>query len=184
MFDVEQVANALHIALHLFIRRGDHERGRRTSPRGTPDVEFVADPSDDPGNWSVKERGGGAMILEPKVFGRLFMSDTANYEDLEFVSRSGVSTERLAVPGLRWATRLARGQRPSRSNSRLPRVPFLCKNLADGLQRVHVLSHRKHFGMNVRGINAKGVSMTGHSLNIKTPSIILALGPKIVDQGY
>jgi hypothetical protein len=36
----------------------------------------------------VKEHGGGVMILEPKVFRRLFISDAANYEDLEFVSRA------------------------------------------------------------------------------------------------
>jgi hypothetical protein len=64
------------------IRKGDH-----VLLHGEPgEVEFVADP-DDPGNWYVQEHGGGVMILEPTVFGRLFVSDTANYEDLEFVSR-------------------------------------------------------------------------------------------------
>jgi hypothetical protein len=51
-------------------------------------IEFVADPVDDPGNWCVKEHGGGVMTMEPKIFGRLLVSDTANYEDLDFVSRS------------------------------------------------------------------------------------------------
>jgi hypothetical protein len=49
-------------------------------------IEFVAAPDTNPGDWYVKEHGGGVMIIEPKVFGRLFISDTANYEDLELVS--------------------------------------------------------------------------------------------------
>ena len=36
----------------------------------------------------MTEHGGGVLIIEPKVFERLFVSDTANYEDLEFVARS------------------------------------------------------------------------------------------------
>jgi hypothetical protein len=66
------------------IRKGDH-----VLLHGDPGViEFGADPADDPDDWYVKEHGGGVMILEPKVFGRLVVSDTANYEDLEFVSRT------------------------------------------------------------------------------------------------
>lgn len=64
--------------------KGDHVLLHRQ--RGV--VEFVADPADDPEDWYVREYGGGVMILEPKVFGRLFISDTAKCEDLEFVSRS------------------------------------------------------------------------------------------------
>ncbi len=42
----------------------------------------------DPNDWYVKEHGGGVMIAEPKVFGRLFINAPASdYEDLEFVSR-------------------------------------------------------------------------------------------------
>ena len=52
------------------------------------EVEFVADPLEDPNDWYVKEYGGGAMIAEPKVFGRLFIHvPVGEYKDLEFVSR-------------------------------------------------------------------------------------------------
>jgi hypothetical protein len=51
------------------------------------EIECVADPATAPEDWLVTEHGGGVMILEPKVFGRLFVSDTQNYEDLELVSR-------------------------------------------------------------------------------------------------
>jgi hypothetical protein len=51
-------------------------------------IEFVADAANNPEDWYVKEHGGGVMIFEPKVFVRLFASDTANYEDLEFVSKA------------------------------------------------------------------------------------------------
>ena len=54
------------------------------------EIEFVADPqvSDPETDWYVQENGGGVMVLEPKHFGRCFLSqtDTAE-EDLEFVSR-------------------------------------------------------------------------------------------------
>lgn len=50
-------------------------------------IEVVADPSIDPRDWLVKEKGGGIMIVEPKTFGRLFLNDPANYEDLTFTSR-------------------------------------------------------------------------------------------------
>jgi len=53
------------------------------------EVEFVADPVDDPSNWFVEKFGGGVMVIEPKVFGRLFIdAPVSDYEDLEFVSRS------------------------------------------------------------------------------------------------
>ena len=42
----------------------------------------------DPNDWLVKEHGGGAMIVERKVFGRLFIHAlVSQYDDLEFVSR-------------------------------------------------------------------------------------------------
>lgn len=50
-------------------------------------IELVADPAVDPDDWLVKEKGGGVMIGEPKEFGRLFLNDPANYEDLSFTSR-------------------------------------------------------------------------------------------------
>ena len=49
---------------------------------------MVADPVRDPNDWFVKEYGGGVMIAEPKVFGRLFIHAPVSYYDgLEFVSR-------------------------------------------------------------------------------------------------
>ena len=52
------------------------------------EIEFVADPGEDPENWFVTEYGGGVMILEPKVFGRLFVdAPVCDYEGLAFVSR-------------------------------------------------------------------------------------------------
>jgi hypothetical protein len=44
----------------------------------------IADPKTD---WFVKEYGGGVMIVEPKYFGRAFLPDPRNAEDLEFVAR-------------------------------------------------------------------------------------------------
>jgi hypothetical protein len=61
--------------------------GDRVLMHGEPgEVEFVADPADpssDPeGGWYIESHGGGVMILEPKVFGRVFLQDTENAEDL------------------------------------------------------------------------------------------------------
>jgi hypothetical protein len=39
-------------------------------------------------DWYVKEFGGGVMVLEPKVFGRAFLTQTENAEDLVLVSRA------------------------------------------------------------------------------------------------
>jgi hypothetical protein len=51
-------------------------------------IEFVADPASDADDWYVQTYGGGVMIVEPKVFGRLFIpAPVSNYDDLEFHSR-------------------------------------------------------------------------------------------------
>ena len=50
-------------------------------------IEFVADPTVNANDWLVEKQGGGIMIVEPKTFGRLFLNDPANYEDLTFTSR-------------------------------------------------------------------------------------------------
>ena len=66
------------------------KKGDRVFFHGEPgEIEFVADSlMKDPAiNWYVQEYGGGVMILEPKFFGRAFLTDTENAEDLEFVSR-------------------------------------------------------------------------------------------------
>lgn len=53
-------------------------------------IEFVADPSVTipETEWYVKEYGGGVMVVEPKHFGRIFICDTSEAEDLVFVSRA------------------------------------------------------------------------------------------------
>ena len=54
----------------------------------SPGIEFVADPVDDPNAWFVQQYGGAVMIVEPKVFGTLFVhAPVSQYDDLEFVSR-------------------------------------------------------------------------------------------------
>ena len=52
-------------------------------------IEFVADsqaptPETD---WYVREYGGGVMVVEPKNFGRAFLTETSEEEDLVFVCR-------------------------------------------------------------------------------------------------
>jgi hypothetical protein len=58
--------------------------------QGEPEeIDLIADPLDDLNDWYVKEYGGGVMIREPKVFGRLFVqAPVSDYDDLQFVSRS------------------------------------------------------------------------------------------------
>lgn len=53
------------------------------------EVEFVSDPDCSPGDWYVKEFGGGIMILEPEVFGRVFLARSDIDGRLIFVSRRG-----------------------------------------------------------------------------------------------
>jgi hypothetical protein len=68
------------------IRKGDH-----VLFHGEPgEIEFVADPlAKDPAtDWYVQEYGGGVMVLEPKNFGRAFLTRTSTAEDLTFVSRA------------------------------------------------------------------------------------------------
>jgi hypothetical protein len=74
----------------FFYQSGEQiELGDRVRLHGEPgEVEMVADPVRDPNDWFVKEYGGGVMIAEPKVFGRLFIHAPVSYYDgLEFVSR-------------------------------------------------------------------------------------------------
>jgi hypothetical protein len=49
-------------------------------------IEFVANAEDPDSAWYVEQFGGGCMILAPS-FGRVFVSDPREDEDLEFVSR-------------------------------------------------------------------------------------------------
>jgi hypothetical protein len=69
------------------IRTGDH-----VSLHGEPgQIELVADPATEPDSWFVKEHGTRVAIVEPKVFGRLFLrapiSDCSDHDELNFVSR-------------------------------------------------------------------------------------------------
>jgi len=50
------------------------------------EIELVADPASAE-DWLVKKQGGGIMVLELKVFGRLFISEPQTDEHLTFVSR-------------------------------------------------------------------------------------------------
>jgi hypothetical protein len=54
------------------------------------EIEFVAEHlTGDPGiDWYITELGGGVMIREPKFFGSVFITDTANDVDLIFVARN------------------------------------------------------------------------------------------------
>jgi len=66
----------------------DIRKGDRVLVHGEPgEIEFVADPVLNPEDWYVKALGGGIMILEPKVFGSLFIHDPTADEDLILVSR-------------------------------------------------------------------------------------------------
>jgi len=70
-------------------------KGDRVFFHGEPgQIELVADPlvNDPETEWYVKEYGGGVMVVEPKVFGRAFLSNTEGAEDLIFVSRSAESS--------------------------------------------------------------------------------------------
>jgi hypothetical protein len=65
-------------------------KGERVFYHGEPgEIEFVADPlvEDVKTAWYVEEYGGGVMVIEPKYFGRVFIQDPKDDEDLLFVSR-------------------------------------------------------------------------------------------------
>jgi hypothetical protein len=69
------------------IRKGD-----KVLFHGEPgEIEFVADKGvgDPTVDWNIKENGPGVMILEPKFFGRAYIRDAEDNEDLVFVSRMG-----------------------------------------------------------------------------------------------
>jgi len=74
----------------FFYQSGEEIRkGDRVLYDGEPgEIELVADPANDPDDWYVTEYGGGVMVIEPKHFGRVFVTDAHDDEDLEFVSRT------------------------------------------------------------------------------------------------
>jgi hypothetical protein len=79
----------------FFYQSGDEIRkGDRVTYHGEPaEIEFVADKIS--GNSKidvhVREHGRGAMIIERKFFGRVFVHDTEDEEDIIFVARAELS---------------------------------------------------------------------------------------------
>jgi hypothetical protein len=67
------------------------KKGDRVMFHGEPaEIEFVVDKlvGDPSMDWYVQERGGGVMVLEPKVFGSVFLHETQDLEDLVFLARA------------------------------------------------------------------------------------------------
>jgi len=54
------------------------------------EIEFVADAliGDPAQDWCITEHGRGIMVVEPKCFGRVFLTDTYTEEDLVLVCRT------------------------------------------------------------------------------------------------
>ncbi len=54
------------------------------------EIELVLDGASNPPAWPADKYGRGILIAEPKVFGRLFLSEEElrKYEDLVFISRA------------------------------------------------------------------------------------------------
>jgi hypothetical protein len=68
-------------------------KGDRVLFHGEPgEIEFVVDRivGDPDLDWYM-ELGPGAMVLEPKFFGRAFITNTEKTEDLVFLARSAAS---------------------------------------------------------------------------------------------
>ena len=66
-------------------------KGDRILFHGEPgEIEFIAEAgSDDPSmDWYLREHGPGVMVSEPKFFGRVFIREPENAEDLVLVSTS------------------------------------------------------------------------------------------------
>ena len=79
----------------LFYQSGEQvQPGDRVLLNGEPaTIESIHDAAEDPGDWHVRAHGGGVMVIEPKVFGRLFINaPISDDEDLKFLSRGDAST--------------------------------------------------------------------------------------------
>jgi hypothetical protein len=75
----------------FFYQSGEQIMARdRVRLHGEPgEIESIHDPEEQPHDWYVETFVGGVMIVEPKVFGRLFVeAPVSHYDDLEFVSRA------------------------------------------------------------------------------------------------
>jgi len=68
------------------IRKGDHVLFHGESA----EIELVVtDITSDPSlSWYLENEGPGVMVVEPKVFGRVYLQQTEKDEDLVFVSRA------------------------------------------------------------------------------------------------
>jgi hypothetical protein len=83
------------------IRKGD----RVTFHGQAGEVEHVADPQSknlsEAERWHVEDCGGGIMVREPKVFGRVFLSADGipGEEGLVFVARASDETNRSPQNG-------------------------------------------------------------------------------------
>ncbi len=66
------------------------KKGDKVLFHGEPgEIELVAEaPGDEETAWYVEEHAGGVRVKEPKVFGRAFLSNPEETEDLIFVSRA------------------------------------------------------------------------------------------------
>jgi hypothetical protein len=79
----------------FFYQSGEQIKARdRVRLHGEPGaIESIHDPAEDPNDWYVETYGGGIMVVEPKVFGRLFIdTPVSDYDDLEFLSRGDTLT--------------------------------------------------------------------------------------------
>jgi hypothetical protein len=82
----------------LCYQSGDEIRkGDRVTCHGEPaEIEFVVAQlvGDATLDCYVNERGPGAMVVEPKFFGRVFVSDTESNEDIVLIVRVEAANER------------------------------------------------------------------------------------------
>jgi hypothetical protein len=81
--------------LPFFYQSGEQiKQGDRVTYHGEPgEIQFVGDKivGDAAIDWHVTEQGGGVMIIEPKVFGHVFVHDTANEEDLILIAKKSAT---------------------------------------------------------------------------------------------
>ncbi len=76
----------------FFYQAGEEmKKGDRVTYHGEPgEIEFAAEKvvGESEIDCYVREHGAGVMIVEPKNFGRVFVHDTENDEDLIFIARA------------------------------------------------------------------------------------------------
>jgi hypothetical protein len=80
----------IELRMPFFYQSGEQIKLRdRVRLHGEPgEIESIHDPVDDPHDWYVETYGGGVMVAESRVFGRLFINaPVTQYDHLEFMSR-------------------------------------------------------------------------------------------------